>query len=70
MSSEASKVQLWDTQRVRQVRKMHSHSSRVGCLAWNGPILSSGSRDTTIHHHDVRIAQHHIDTLRGHEQEV
>ncbi|GJQ12452.1 hypothetical protein GpartN1_g4243.t1 [Galdieria partita] len=63
-------VQLWDTQRGRQVRKMHSHSSRVGCLAWNGPILSSGSRDTTIHHHDVRIAQHHVETLRGHEQEV
>jgi cell division cycle protein 20 (cofactor of APC complex) len=63
-------VQLWDTHRGRQVRKMHSHSSRVGCLAWNGPILSSGSRDTTIHHHDVRIAQHHIETLRGHEQEV
>ena len=30
----------------------------------------SGSRSGNIHHHDVRVAQHHISTLSGHTQEV
>lgn len=30
----------------------------------------SGSRSGHIHHHDVRVANHHIFTLQGHSQEV
>ena len=30
----------------------------------------SGSRSGQIHHHDVRVADHHISTLSGHSQEV
>ncbi len=30
----------------------------------------SGSRSGHIHHHDVRVADHHIFTLTGHSQEV
>lgn len=30
----------------------------------------SGSRLGNIHHHDVRVAEHHIATLSGHTQEV
>lgn len=63
-------VQMWNVERKKQVRSMKGHSARVGSLAWNNCILSSGSRDSTIFHHDVRIAQHHIATLRGHEQEI
>ncbi len=33
-------------------------------------ILSSGSRDHTIINHDVRVADHAINTLRAHTQEV
>lgn len=32
--------------------------------------LPSGSRSGHIHHHDVRVADHHICTLTGHSQEV
>lgn len=32
--------------------------------------FSSGSRSGHIHHHDVRVADHHIFTLSGHSQEV
>jgi len=39
-------------------------------LAWNRHILSSGSQDTSIFNHDVRIPNHHIATLQGHDQEV
>lgn len=34
------------------------------------PPLFSGSRSGHIHHHDVRVADHHIFTLTGHSQEV
>jgi cell division cycle protein 20 (cofactor of APC complex) len=39
-------------------------------LSWNFNILSSGSRDTTICHHDVRIQNALISTMSHHEQEV
>lgn len=32
--------------------------------------LCSGSRTGHIHHHDVRVAEHHVATLTGHTQEV
>lgn len=47
-------VQLWDADRVKQVRQLRGHSARVSALAWNGSTLSSGGRDTTILNHDVR----------------
>jgi len=65
-----NEVQMWDVERKRQVRSMKGHLGRVVSLAWNKHVLSSGSRDSMIFHHDVRIAQHHVATLRGHEQEV
>ncbi|XP_063048683.1 cell division cycle protein 20 homolog [Engraulis encrasicolus] len=49
---------------------MASHTARVGSLSWNDHILSSGARSGHIHHHDVRVAEHHIATLSAHSQEV
>lgn len=49
---------------------MKGHSARVGALDWNAHVLSSGSRDSNIFHHDVRIRDHHIGTFKGHELEV
>lgn len=63
-------VQLWDAAQSRQLRSMKGHAGRVGSLAWNSHILSSGSRDSTIINHDVRIANHATSTLKAHEQEV
>lgn len=63
-------VELWDANTQTCIRRMKSQTSRVGSLAWNNHILTSGSRSGTIHHHDVRIAQHHVGTLKLHEQEV
>ena len=48
---------------------MKGHEARIGALDWNDHLLSSGSRDSTIINHDVRIANHHISTFVGHEQE-
>ncbi|KAL6008518.1 hypothetical protein ACLOJK_034030 [Asimina triloba] len=37
-----------------QVRSLGGHSARVGSLAWNGNLLTSGSKDGHIINHDVR----------------
>ncbi len=63
-------VQLWSVERKKQVRSMAGHQARVSALAWNNHVLSSGSRDSNIFHHDVRVAQHHFATLKGHTQEI
>lgn len=49
---------------------MDGHSARVGALAWNSFMVSSGSRDGSIIHHDVRQRDHCVGTLAGHTQEV
>ncbi|CAG9858269.1 unnamed protein product [Phyllotreta striolata] len=63
-------VELWDCSRSKKLRIMEGHSARVGSLAWNSYILSSGCRSGQIIHHDVRSREHVISTLSGHTQEV
>lgn len=63
-------VQLWDVQAGRQVRSLRGHSARVGALAWNAHMLSSGSKDNTILHHDVRVQNHIVGRMSTHTQEV
>lgn len=63
-------VQMWNVENQKQVRSMKGHTARVGSLAWNQHILSSGSKDSSIFHHDVRMPAHHVATLVGHTQEV
>jgi cell division cycle protein 20 (cofactor of APC complex) len=70
VGTASADVQLWDADKMRQVRSMKGHSARVGALDWNSHILSSGSRDSSIIHHDVRVREHHVSTLVGHTQEV
>jgi cell division cycle protein 20 (cofactor of APC complex) len=70
VGTNSNAVQLWDVQAQRQVRTMDGHSARVGALAWNNHILTSGSRDTTIVNHDVRVQNHIVGTMRTHTQEV
>eukprot|EP01049_Picozoa_sp_SAG25_P013751 SAG25_NODE_2220_length_1827_cov_47.020249_2_plen_313_part_00 len=53
-------VQIWDVHAQKQLRAMAGHEGRVSSLAWNGPMLASGSRDANIHHHDVRIQSHQV----------
>eukprot|EP00033_Pygsuia_biforma_P000303 GCRY01000371.1.p1 GENE.GCRY01000371.1~~GCRY01000371.1.p1 ORF type:complete len:472 (+),score=85.81 GCRY01000371.1:116-1531(+) len=65
-----AEVQIWDVEKQRQIRSMKGHLARVGALSWNNHVLSSGSRDTMIFNHDVRLADHHIGTLQGHSEEV
>jgi len=70
VGTNSSDVQLWDVEKGKQVRSMKGHAARVGALDWNAHVLSSGSRDASIFHHDVRVRDHHVATLAGHSQEV
>lgn len=63
-------VELWDCSKVKRLRVMDGHSARVGSLAWNSYLVSSGSRDGTIIHHDVRAREHKLSSLSSHTQEV
>jgi cell division cycle protein 20 (cofactor of APC complex) len=70
VATSDAEVQLWDTSKMSRVRTMRGHRARIGSLSWNRHILSSGSRDTSIFNHDVRVADHHVASLVGHKQEV
>ncbi|KAI9737142.1 MAG: substrate-specific activator of APC-dependent proteolysis [Cirrosporium novae-zelandiae] len=63
-------VQIWDAERCRRLRTMTGHTARVGALAWNEHILTSGSRDRSIFHRDVRSPDQWLYRLTGHKQEV
>jgi len=61
---------IYDTVAERRLRTMTGHSARISSLAWNAHILSTGSRDRTILHRDVRLPQQYLRRLTGHKQEV
>ncbi|KAI1790068.1 hypothetical protein LXA43DRAFT_1075004 [Ganoderma leucocontextum] len=63
-------VELWDVETQSKLRTMSGHAAQVGVLAWNNHILSSGSQDGSIWHHDVRVARHKVMELLGHQGEV
>ncbi|XP_069779176.1 cell division cycle protein 20 homolog [Narcine bancroftii] len=70
IGTSSAQVQLWDIETMKKLRNLQSHCSMVGALSWNDHILTSGSRFGSIHHHDVRIAQHHVGSLLGHDSQV
>ncbi|KAK1281416.1 Protein FIZZY-RELATED 3 [Acorus gramineus] len=66
-----SDVQLWDSTAACLLRTLRGgHRSRVGSLAWNDHILTTGGMDGLIINNDVRVRSHIVETYRGHQQEV
>ena len=70
VGTASSTVQIWDVERKKQLRAMHGHQARVSSLAWNQHCIASGSKDSQIHNHDVRVQDHHIATMGAHTGEV
>jgi cell division cycle 20-like protein 1 (cofactor of APC complex) len=64
-------VQVWDVAAHTRINTMQGHSARVGALAWNGDVVSSGSLDTFILQRDVRMPCRVAERrLAGHREEV
>ena len=62
-------IKLFDIQKSAEIRTISVHSDRVSALAWNGYVLSSGSRDSFILNHDLRI-QNYFVKYSAHSQEI
>ena len=60
----------WDVHKQRIVKKYAGHEGRIGCVAWNSSFLSSGSRDKSILHRDLRMKNDYFAKLEAHKQEV
>lgn len=70
IGTAGAEVLIYDAERKKQLRCLRGHTARVGALDWNAHVLSSGSRDATILHHDVRVREARIARLTGHTQEI
>eukprot|EP00249_Psilotum_nudum_P013438 c24334_g1_i3 orf=767-2278(-) len=70
VGTNLGEVQIWDRSRCRKVRTLGGQQNRVGTLAWRSHILSSGGRDRTIFHHDIRVQDDFVGKLVGHKAEV
>ncbi|KAG8487919.1 hypothetical protein CXB51_018177 [Gossypium anomalum] len=53
-----------------QIRSLQGHSGRIASTAWNGHILTSGSRDNSIINHDIRARNHLASCIKKHSDEV
>ncbi|CAN1751083.1 Cell division cycle 20.1, cofactor of APC complex [Linum perenne] len=66
-----SEVQLWDSTSNKQLRTLKGgHRCRVGSLAWNDHILTTGGMDGRIVNSDVRIREHIVERYEGHTDQV
>jgi cell division cycle protein 20 (cofactor of APC complex) len=65
VGTTTGEVQIWDSNQSRQLRSLRGHGGRIGALAWNDHILSSGAADAEVHHHDVRAKDHLAGRLVG-----
>lgn len=71
VGTQKGHISVWDVAVNKEVTKLEGHIARVGALAWNGDVLSSGSRDRHIRQRDTRTpAITGERTLVGHRQEV
>lgn len=67
---DSGAVHVYDAHVGRVIRRIEGHTARVGSLAWNGLLLSSGSRDRSVLHRDLRAPDAFTAKLSGHKQEV
>ena len=52
------------------MRQFEGHIDRVSSIAWNGSMISTGSRDKMIFTRDLRISNSITHRHFGHRQEV
>lgn len=70
VGTNSGQLQVWDTVKVKMLKNLSGHDGRVGSIAWNSRFLSTGSRDKSILHRDLRTKNNFEAKLAGHKQEV
>jgi len=65
VGTSTGEVQIWDAAVQKQLRNLRGHGGRIGALAWHEHMLSSGSADSELHHHDVRVREHLTARIKG-----
>lgn len=70
VGTNSGSLQIWDTVKGKMLRSLTGHEERVGSVAWNSRFLSTGSRDKSILHRDLRTKNNFEAKLVGHKQEV
>jgi cell division cycle 20-like protein 1 (cofactor of APC complex) len=71
VGTRCGSVHVYDIAANKRVIEMEGHTDRVGSLAWNGSVLSTGSRDRLILEYDMRTSAHMtVRKLAGHLREV
>ncbi|KAI9304240.1 WD40-repeat-containing domain protein [Cunninghamella echinulata] len=70
VGTNRANLYLYDAKSLKKIRAWANHIGRVGSLSWNNNILTSGSRDCSIFHHDVRSPDEYFRKLTSHSQEV
>lgn len=68
LGTNSGEVQIWDVNKMKRVRILHGHTNRVGAISWSSNMLSTGSRDKTILHRDIRSNTPFTSKLIGHKQ--
>ena len=63
-------LEIWDVNKSAKIREIEAHSDRISSLAWNGYVVTSGSKDKVIKNFDVRCQESEISKIRQHKQEV
>jgi cell division cycle 20-like protein 1 (cofactor of APC complex) len=70
VGTNSGEVQIWDAVKLKKVRSMKGHQSRVGTLCFSQNLLSSGSRDKNILQRDIRGPSQYLWKQSAHKQEV
>ncbi|KAI9330120.1 WD40-repeat-containing domain protein [Pilaira anomala] len=70
VGTSAGDTQVWDVESNQKLRSMTGQNCRIGVLSWNKHLVSSGGRNGSIFHHDVRMAKHTVKELYGHQDDV
>lgn len=70
VGTSSGRTQIYDIETCQRLRNMVGHAERVSTLAANDHILTSGSRDQTLAHRDVRLKSPYIARMQAHYGEV
>ena len=73
VGNSCGQVELYDINKKEKICSFKGHSSRVGVVAWNKNLISSGSKDFSIITRDIRCKNDDENIIRkfyGHNQEV